>query len=45
MSGQMKKGFVMALVVGVLLLLYQHFPDYQGVIVLSAFFGLAVTPR
>ena len=45
MSGQIKKGLMMSIVAGVLLILYQSFPDHQGIIVFSSFFGLALTSR
>ena len=41
MSNQMKRGFLMSLPVLCMLLLYMHFPNYQGVIVFSSIFGLA----
>lgn len=42
MSRMMKKGFVMSIVAGALLIAYQMLPDYQGVIVVSSIFGLAL---
>ena len=43
MSGRVKQGLAMGLVTGVLMLAYQLMPDYSGVIVFSALFGLALT--
>lgn len=45
MSRMMKKGFVMSVVAGALLIAYQLHPDYQGVIVISSIFGLSLTAR
>lgn len=42
MNARTKKSIAMGLISGALVLLYNYFPDARGIVIFSAFYGLAL---